>query len=306
MGERRQGKKTGGQRPGVSRRMVLAGAIGAALVPLAGDRASVEAPLRVLAWPMLVGPLRRAAAMVSSTPPIEIRTVRSDAEMLTALREPTGRPWDLAMPTERSVEAFLAEGLLRPLSPNRCGHVDPWDCDRLLISAATWRGELLAVGARPGNPLIASTADVAVDPPTSWREFWHLAMTVASGRTAVPDCPRTLAGSALSSLGFGAASTERAERIRAAALIAAARPHVSVVADPLAELVGGRAVLALLRPRDRRRLPERSGIALTVPVEQGEIWATLFAVPRRSCRPDAAERVIAALLGEAVAATGVP
>jgi spermidine/putrescine-binding protein len=286
--------------------MVLAGAISAALVPLAGDRASVEAPLRVLAWPMVAGPLRRAVAMVSPTLLVEIRIVRSDAEMLTALREPAGRPWDLAMPTERSVEAFLAESLLRPLSSNRCGHVDPWDCDRLLISAATRRGELLAVGARPAGLLIAATAGVAVDPPTSWREFWHSATTVASGRTAVPDCPRTLGGSALSSLGFGAASTERAERIRAAALIGAARPHVSVVADPLAELVRGRAMLALLRPRDRRRLPERCGIAVTAPVEQGESWATLFAVPRRSRRPDAAERVIAALLGEAVAANGVP
>lgn len=305
MGKWGQDPNTAVGQPGVSRRTVLAGAMGAALMPLSGAGATLEPPLRALAWPRLAAMLNRAASDAASARMVEIRTVRSDGEMLALLREPSTHPWDLAMPTERAIESFLAGDLLRPLSFDRCGHLDPRGCDRLLTSAVMRRGGLLAVGPRPGIPLMAATADIAVDPPVSWREFWHFALTSASGRTVVPDCPHTLAGSALASLGFAKASTERAERARAAALIRAAGPHVSTVADPLAELIEGRAAMALLRPQDRRRLPEQPGIAITMPVEEGESWATLFAVPRHARRPHAAERVIARILGEAMAAIGV-
>jgi spermidine/putrescine transport system substrate-binding protein len=164
-------------------------------------------------------------------------------------------------------------------------------------------GAIYAVPKNAGTTGIAYNSH-ELDPVESWRDFFEVAMTSASGRTIVQDYQLTAIGSALVALGYSFNSLEPEELRRAEDLLMRVRPHLLAIdSDYQPPMRTGEAWMTMCWSNDASQMqsdvPE---IAYAIARDGGEIWTDYYAIPAKAHNKRGALALINHLLDPEIAA----
>ncbi|MHA7968579.1 ABC transporter substrate-binding protein [Rhizobium sp. CAU 1783] len=236
----------------------------------------------------------------------------SNEEVLTRLQMGSAA-WDLIVPTNYVISTYAARGLIEPIDLSRLPNYDRKTQNPRFMSAAEIDGKTYAVPKNWGTTGMAANTDELDSMPIRWREFFHLAMTDASGRTIVHDYQLTTIGNALVSLGHSFNSVDPAELARAEALLLQVKPHLFAIdSDYQPAMRAGDAWLTMCWTVDglqlNRDIPD---IEFTLGSDGGEIWTDYYAVPASAPNKPAAYALLDFLMQPEIAlkehlATGAP
>jgi spermidine/putrescine transport system substrate-binding protein len=128
---------------------------------------------------------------------------------------------------------------------------------------------------------VVNTKNVT-EKPTSWKEFWDLTKTTATGRVMVHDYQLTTIGNALKYFGYSFNSIDEKELADAEKLLLEVKPHLfGISSDYQPGMRNGDAWMSVAWTGDGKQLhkdiPE---IIYVLGKEGGEIWSDFYAVPK--------------------------
>ncbi|HUH36493.1 MAG TPA: spermidine/putrescine ABC transporter substrate-binding protein [Spongiibacteraceae bacterium] len=224
---------------------------------------------------------------------VKVREFGSNEAMLAALL--SGRSgFDIVVATNYTIASYVALNLLRPLpaslQPGLAEHEPRFLAD-IEVNGRAW--------GMPKNwgttGYVYDSSALSVE-PTSWREFWDLARTTASGRATVHDYPLTAIGNALKYYGYSFNSIATSELAQAEALLMDTRPHLQAISSHAVTEVQRGAVLAMAWAADAVLLQrQRPAIRYVIGREGGEIWCDYYTVCAESSQPELAWELVAFL-----------
>ena len=142
-------------------------------------------------------------------------------------------------------------------------------------------GKTYALPKNWGTTGFAVNTDFVDTPPTSWKEFFDMAMDQADGATMVHDYQLTTIGSALVALGLDFNSVAEADLAQAEKLLLEVKPHLFAInSDYQPSMRSTDAWMTMCWTNDgaqlNRDMPE---IAYILGSDGGEIWTDYYAIP---------------------------
>lgn len=221
----------------------------------------------------------------------------SNEEMLAKLQAgSTG--WDVFVPTNYTISTYKELGLIEPLDLAKLPNYDAGTQDSRFTAEGNIGGTVYAVPKDWGTTGFVINTKKVTQNPTSWKEFWDLAMGPLTGRVMVHDYQLTTIGNALKSFGYSFNSNDPAQLAAAEKLLIAAKPHLFAInSDYQPSMRNGDAWSSVCWTGDatqlHRDLPEMSYV---LGKEGGEIWTDYFAVPKGAPNREAAYALIDYLL----------
>lgn len=232
---------------------------------------------------------------------VDVSIIGSNEGTLLALER--GRVWDIIVPTQYAIAPYVKRDMLEPLELRRLPNFDlAAHADRFLKPGVR-AGAIFAVPKNAGTTGIAYNSR-QLKPVETWRDFFDVAMTKATGRTIVHDYQLTAIGGALVALGHDFNSLEPAELQRAEDLLMRVRPHLLAVdSDYQPAMRTGEAWMTMCWSNDasqmHRDVPE---IAYAIATDGGEIWTDYYAIPAKAHNKPGAHALINHLLAPEIAA----
>lgn len=233
---------------------------------------------------------------------VELTVFGSNEEMYAKLKA-GGTGWDVFVPTNYTIENYVAADLITELDPAQMSNYDPSAyTDPRFSEPGMVNGKLYAVHKDWGTTGYAVNTAKVTEPMTSWKDFWDLLRDKYSGRATVHDYQLTTIGNALKYYGFSFNSNDEGELAKARELMLSAKPHLfGITSDYQPPMRNGDAWLAVAWTGDAKQLhkdiPE---IVYVLGKEGGEIWADFYAVPKEAPNPAGAYALINYLLDPAV------
>ncbi|MFN3831879.1 MAG: PotD/PotF family extracellular solute-binding protein [Allorhizobium sp.] len=232
---------------------------------------------------------------------VDISIIGSNEGMMKALER--GRTWDIIVPTQYAIAPYFHRDMLTPLDLKNLPNFNlNAHADRFLKPGVK-AGAIYAVPKNAGTTGIAyNTRHLA--PVESWRDFFDVAMTKASGKTIIHDYQLTAIGGALVALGYDFNSVEPEELAKAADLLMAVRPHLLAVdSDYQPAMRTGEAWMTMCWSNDAAQMQrDVKEIDFEIATDGGEIWTDYYAVPATAHNKRAAHALINHLLDPEVAA----
>ncbi|MFN7092785.1 MAG: PotD/PotF family extracellular solute-binding protein, partial [Allorhizobium sp.] len=157
---------------------------------------------------------------------VDVSIIGSNEGTLLALER--GRVWDIIIPTQYAIAPYVKRDMLEPLELRRLPNFDlAAHADRFLKPGVR-AGAIFAVPKNAGTTGIAYNSR-QLKPVETWRDFFDVAMTKATGRTIVHDYQLTAIGGALVALGHDFNSLDPTELQHAEDLLMRVRPHLLAV-----------------------------------------------------------------------------
>ena len=270
---------------------LLAGKAYAAEGSNIGDR------LALATWPNYHSQENFDAFAKSTGARVQMNVFGSNEEMLAKLQA-GGSGWDVFVPTNYTISTYVQLGLIEPLDLSRIPNFDPKAFEERFMAQGTVDGKVYAVPKNWGTTGIVYDSSRIKDNPDSWKQFWDLTLTSASGRTIVHDYQLTAIGNALKYYGYSFNSLDPKELAEAEKLLIQAKPHLFAInSDIQPSLRNGDAWMAMSWTGDASQLHrDNPDMTFVLGKEGGEIWSDFFAIPKSAEHRDAAYAFINYLL----------
>ena len=237
---------------------------------------------------------------------VQVNVFGSNEEMLAKLQA-GGSGWDVFVPTNYTITTYVELDLIEPLDLAKLPNFVREAYHQRFIEPGIVNGTVYAVPKNWGTTGYVVNTKHVTGNPTTWKEFWDLTMTSASGRTMVHDYQLTTIGNALKYFGYSFNSVDPKELADAEALLLKAKPHLFAInSDYQPSMRSGDAWMSMCWTGDglqlHRDMPEMSYV---LGREGGEIWSDFYAIPKDAPRREAAYALINFLLDPAVNADEV-
>jgi spermidine/putrescine transport system substrate-binding protein len=244
------------------------------------------------------------AAETGATP--QVNVFSSNEEMLAKLQA-GGAGWDVFVPTNYTITTYVELDLIEPLDLAKLPNFVQDAYEARFTEQGIVNGKVYAVPKDWGTTGYCVNSAKITSNPTSWKEFWDLTMTEASGRTTVHDYQLTTIGNALKYFGYSFNSVDPKELAQAEELMLKAKPHLfAITSDYQPAFRNGDAWLGVAWTGDGKQLsrdiPE---IKYVLGKEGGEIWSDFYAIPKGAPHPEAAYALINYLIDPKVNAKEV-
>ena len=219
------------------------------------------------------------AAQTGAKPQVSV--FGSNEEMLAKLQA-GGAGWDVFVPTNYTISTYAGLDLIEPLDLSKLPNFVKDAYDQRFIQQGVVNGKVYAVPKDWGTTgYCVNTAKITSN-PTTWKNFWDLTMTEASGRATVHDYQLTTIGNALKYYGYSFNSIDPKELAQAEALMMKAKPHLfAITSDYQPAFRNGDAWIGVAWTGDAKQLNrDIKEIVYVVGREGGEIWSDFYAVPK--------------------------
>jgi len=278
---------------------MLAGA-GRARAGSIGDRVSIAT------WPNYYNPENFEQFTKDTGAKVQISVFGSNEEMLAKLQA-GGTGWDVFVPTNYTISTYVELDLIQPLDVSRLPNFNEKYLIKRFIEPGTVNGKLYAVPKNWGTTGFVLNRKKIKSNPTSWREFWDLTKTDASGRVMVHDYQLTTIGNALKYFEYSFNSVDPKELADAEKLLIDSKPHLFAInSDYQPSMRSTDAWMSIAWTGDglqlNRDIPE---IDYVLGKEGGELWSDFYAIPKSAKRLDAAYAFINFLIDPVVSAKEV-
>jgi spermidine/putrescine transport system substrate-binding protein len=265
-----------------------------------GDRLSIAT------WPNYYDPANYEAFGKNTGAEVQISVFGSNEEMLAKLQA-GGTGWDVFVPTNYTISTYVELDLIQPLDVSRLPNFDEKHYTKRFIEPGTVDGKLYAVPKNWGTTGFVLNRKKVTSNPTTWKEFWDLSKTDASGRVMVHDYQLTTIGNALKYFGYSFNSVDPKELADAEKLLLEAKPHLfAITSDYQPAMRANDAWMSIAWTGDglqlHRDIPE---IDYVLGKEGGELWSDFYAIPKEAPHLDAAYAFINYLIDPKVNAIEV-
>lgn len=278
---------------------MLAGA-GRARAGSIGDRISIAT------WPNYYDPANFEKFTKDTGAAVQVSVFGSNEEMLAKLQA-GGTGWDMFVPTNYTISTYVELDLIQPLDMSRLPNFDRSHFVKRFSEAGIVNGKVYAVPKNWGTTGFVLNRKKVTSNPTTWKEFWDLCKTSASGRGVVHDYQLTTIGNALKYFGYSFNSVDPKELADAEKLLLEVKPHLfAITSDIQPGMRSGDAWMSIAWTGDglqlHRDIPE---IDYVIGKEGGELWSDFYAVPKGAPHLDAAYAFINFLVDPVVNAREV-
>jgi len=278
---------------------MLAGS-GRAKAASIGDRVSIAT------WPNYYDPANFEQFTKETGAAVQVSVFGSNEEMLAKLQA-GGTGWDVFVPTNYTISTYVELDLIQPLDLSRLGNFDEKHYIKRFIEPGTVNGKVYAVPKNWGTTGFVLNRKKVTSNPTTWKEFWDLTKTDATGRVMVHDYQLTTIGNALKYFGYSFNSVDPKELADAEKLLLEVKPHLFAInSDYQPSMRSGDAWMSVAWTGDglqlNRDMPE---IDYVLGKEGGELWSDFYAIPKEAPHLDAAYAFINFLIDPAVNAKEV-
>ncbi|WP_371233073.1 PotD/PotF family extracellular solute-binding protein [Pseudomonas sp. QE6] len=263
----------------------------------AGESTAIGDRLALATWPNYHSQENFDAFAKATGARVQMNVFGSNEEMLAKLQA-GGSGWDVFVPTNYTISTYVKLGLIEPLDLSRIPNFDPKAFQERFMAQGTVDGKVYAVPKNWGTTGIVYDASKVKGAPDSWKQFWDLTLTSASGRTIVHDYQLTAIGNALKYYGYSFNSLDPKELAEAEKLLIQAKPHLFAInSDIQPSLRNGDAWMAMAWTGDASQLHrDNPDMTFVLGKEGGEIWSDFFAIPKGAEHKDAAYAFINYLL----------
>ncbi len=281
----------------------------AAMPMLAGGRkahAAIGDRVSVATWPNYYDPDNYAQFTKTTGAEVQVSVFGSNEEMLAKLQA-GGTGWDVFVPTNYTISTYVELGLIRPLDLARLPNFDEKHYIKRFIEPGSVGGMVYAVPKNWGTTGFVLNRNKVKTNPRTWKEFWDLTKTSASGRVMVHDYQLTTIGNALKYFGYSFNSVDPKELADAERLLLDVKPHLFAInSDYQPSMRSTDAWMSIAWTGDglqlHRDMPE---IDYVLGKEGGELWSDFYAIPAEAPHLDAAYAFINYLIDPAVNAKEV-
>ncbi|GBL60924.1 potassium transporter Trk [Pseudomonas citronellolis] len=263
----------------------------------AGESGNLGDRVTLATWPNYHSQENFDAFAKATGARVQMNVFGSNEEMLAKLQA-GGSGWDVFVPTNYTISTYVKLGLIEPLDLSRIPNFDPQAFEQRFMAQGTVDGKVYAVPKNWGTTGIVYDASRIKDNLDSWKQFWDLTLTSASGRTIVHDYQLTAIGNALKYYGYSFNSVDEKELADAEKLLIKAKPHLFAInSDIQPSLRNGDAWMAMAWTGDASQLHrDNPDMTFVLGKEGGEIWSDFFAIPKGAEHRDAAYAFINYLL----------
>lgn len=252
-----------------------------------GDRVSMAT------WPNYFDPANFKTFKKNTGAEVQVSVFGSNEEMLAKLQA-GGTGWDVFVPTNYTISTYVELDLIQPLDLSKLPNFDEKDYVKRFIEPGTVNGKVYAVPKNWGTTGFVLNRKKVKSNPTTWKEFWDLSRTSATGRVMVHDYQLTTIGNALKYFGYSFNSVDPKELADAEKLLLDVKPHLfAITSDYQPGMRSGDAWMSIAWTGDglqlNRDIPE---IDYVLGKEGGELWSDFYAVPKEAPHLDAAYALI--------------
>lgn len=254
-------------------------------------------------WPNYHVPAVLEAFTEATGVNVALEVFGSNEEMYARLR--TGRAkWDLLIPTNYAISDYAERQLIEELDRSKLPNLQMATQNPRLTAPGTIEGRIYALPRNWGTTGMAFNTRALSPGPRSWKQFFELAMTEASGHAIVHNYQLTTIGNALVALGHSFNSVDPDELADAEKLLLELKPHLLAIdSDYQGAMRAGDATLAMCWSSDASQLNrDDPDIHYRLGADGGEIWTDFFAIPRNAPNKAGGYALLNFLLDPAVAA----
>jgi spermidine/putrescine transport system substrate-binding protein len=241
-----------------------------------GDRVSLTT------WPNYHDPKNFDRFTAATGVKVEVTVFGSNEEMYAKLKA-GGTGWDAFVPTNYTIENYVAADLIEPLDLSLIPAYQPqFYVDHRFTKPGTVHGKVYAVHKDWGTTGYCVNTSKVSEPTTSWKDFWDLTRAKYSNRVTVHDYQLTVIGNALKYYGYSFNSNDEKQLAEAEKLLLDVKPHLfGITSDYQPAMRNGDAWLAMAWTGDAEQLhKDIPAITYVIGKEGGEIWSDFFAVPK--------------------------
>jgi len=260
--------------------------------------------LVVFMWPEYIDPELIADFEKKHDLKVVFDYYESNEEMASKLQGGGLGKYDIIMPSTYIVPSLLNLKMLQAL--------DPALIPNLKNISPEFQGMEVDPGLKYTVPYLWGVSGLAVraDDPAAVEPTWGLIFDPAKelGPFVILDNARDALGGALKYLGYSLNATDPAQIKEAAELLIAAKKRASFIGfyggvGALEKLMSGTAVLTQAYSGEAGRIgQEEEGMRFFLPLEGGEIWTDLVAIPAQAPNLEAAHKFINFIMEPEVAA----
>jgi spermidine/putrescine transport system substrate-binding protein len=265
-----------------------------------GDRVSIAT------WPNYFNPDNFEQFTKDTGAKVQVSVFGSNEEMLAKLQA-GGTGWDVFVPTNYTISTYVELDLIQPIDVSRLPNFDEKHFIKRFSEPGTVNGKVYAIPKNWGTTGFVLNRKKVTSDPTTWKEFWDLSKTSASGRVMVHDYQLTTIGNALKYFGYSFNSIDPKELGDAEKLLLEVKPHLfAITSDYQPGMRSTDAWMSIAWTGDglqlHRDIPE---IDYVLGKEGGELWSDFYAIPKSAPRLDAAYAFIDFLIEPSVNAKEV-
>ena len=286
-------------------------AVMASAVPmLAGSRkafaGSIGDRVSIATWPNYFNPDNFKQFTKETGAKVQVSVFGSNEEMLAKLQA-GGTGWDVFVPTNYTISTYVELDLIQPIDLSRLPNFNEKHFIKRFSEPGTVNGKVYAIPKNWGTTGFVLNRKKVTSNPTTWKEFWDLSKTSASGRVMVHDYQLTTIGNALKYFGYSFNSIDPKELGDAEKLLLEVKPHLfAITSDYQPGMRSTDAWMSIAWTGDglqlHRDIPE---IDYVLGKEGGELWSDFYAIPKSAPRLDAAYAFIDFLIEPSVNAKEV-
>jgi spermidine/putrescine transport system substrate-binding protein len=201
-------------------------------------------------------------------------------EELQAKLQAGARGYDLVVPTGYEIEILRSLKLLHPLDWSKLPHAkanidpkfthQPYDPTGAYSIPKDW-----------GTTGFMYRTDKVKEKPTSWKQFFNLAMTKYSGKVTVLDGVQEVIGSLAIMLGYSYNTEDSKQLSKIKDLMVKLKPHLLAITSTEYKqlMISGKAVMALGWNGDGAAVAAKVPAQYVVPTEGAEYWIDAYAMP---------------------------
>jgi spermidine/putrescine transport system substrate-binding protein len=278
---------------GLGAATAVLGAAMPALRPRTARAADLGDRLALATWPNYHNQENLDRFTADTGVAIQLNAFGSNEEMLAKLQA-GGTGWDVLVPTNYTISTYAKLGLIEPLDLSRLPNYDQSQNEQRFTAEGIVDGTVYAVPKNWGTTGFVVNTNKLAQPLTSWKQFWDIAQTDASGRVMVHDYQLTTIGNALKYFGYSFNSVDPKELADADKLLLQVKPHLfAISSDYQPSMRSEDAWMSVCWTGDatqlRRDMPEMSYV---LGKEGGEIWSDFFAIPKEAPNKAAADAFI--------------
>jgi len=262
------------------------GVLGAAMPELAAPRRAFAGDIgdrvSLTTWPNYHDPKNFDRFAAATGAKVEVTVFGSNEEMYAKLKA-GGTGWDAFVPTNYTIENYVAADLIEPLDLSLIPAYQPQNyTDQRFTKPGTVNGKVYAVHKDWGTTGYCVNTAKVPEKMTSWKEFWDLTRSKYSNRVTVHDYQLTVIGNALKYYGYSFNSIDPKQLDEAEKLLLDVKPHLfGITSDYQPAMRNGDAWLAMAWTGDAEQLhKDIPSIIYVIGSEGGEIWSDFYAVPK--------------------------
>jgi spermidine/putrescine transport system substrate-binding protein len=226
-------------------------------------------------------------------------------ETLLAKVQAGARGYDVVVPTGYMVQIMAQQGLLYKLAKD---HIPNYRyIDTMFKSLPFDSGNQYSMPKDWGTTGFGYRTDL-LPPITSWKDFFTMATTKASGKTIVLDGVNEVIGSMCKMLGFSYNSVDSNELNQVLQKLLALKPHLLAITatDDITLMGNGKAILALdWNGNVLAAQANQPTLQYVIPTEGSEFWVDNWAILKSAPDPVAAHAFVNFMLDPKISASEI-